>query len=202
MTEDPVAYLSRGLSKLNSWWLRATYPFIRFGARTAIHFSCDVDRGMSKFVALGDDVYLAQDVWINVACDMQETGERIVLSNGCKIGRRSTISCKNQILLGQNVLLAPAVLLMDHNHQYLDTSRPIMAQGVTTGGKITIEENCWLGYCCVVLCMSGELTIGRNSVIGANSVVTKSVPPFSIVGGNPGRVVKRYDPESQQWIKA
>jgi acetyltransferase-like isoleucine patch superfamily enzyme len=90
---------------------------------------------------------------------------------------------------------------MDHNHEYSDISTPITHQGITAGGSIRIEENCWLGYGSVVLCTRGELTIGRNSVIGANSVVTKSVPAYSIVGENPARLVKRYDLESKSWVK-
>jgi len=100
----------------------------------------------------------------------------------------------------KSVLFAPGVLLMDHNHQYTDISRPISHQGVTEGGKITIEENCWLGYGSVVLAGRGELTVGRNSIVGANSVVTKSFPPFSILGGNPARLIKRFDADSNAWV--
>jgi acetyltransferase-like isoleucine patch superfamily enzyme len=72
---------------------------------------------------------------------------------------------------------------------------------VTPGGKIRIEKNCWLGYGAVVLCGSGQVTIGRNSVIGANCVVTRSVPPYSIMAGNPAKLIKMYDPESKKWVK-
>jgi acetyltransferase-like isoleucine patch superfamily enzyme len=105
------------------------------------------------------------------------------------------------IHLAEDVLLAPGVLLMDHNHEYGNTEQPIHAQGVTDGGTIRIEKNCWLGYACVVFCAKGNLTIGRNSVVGAHSVVTKSVPDYSIVAGNPAKVIKSYDISTKQWIK-
>ena len=97
-------------------------------------------------------------------------------------------------------MLAPSVLIMDHNHEYHDTERPIHAQGVTGGGTIRIGKNSWLGHGAVIICDQGELTVGPNSVVGANAVVTRSFPPFSVVAGNPARLLRTFDQQTGKWV--
>jgi acetyltransferase-like isoleucine patch superfamily enzyme len=199
--EDALHLFSRIATWLHTIWLSRTYPFAAFGKRTSVNYSCDIRRSVSPFVSLGDEVYLAPDVWLNIGDSSNSSEPKIVLGSGCKIGRRSTISSKNQIVLEADVLLAPSVLIMDHNHEFSDTEIPIHAQGVTEGGRITIGRNCWLGYGAVVVCNHGELILGRNSVVAANAVVTQSFPPFSVVAGNPAKLLKTYDQQSRKWIR-
>jgi len=199
--EDPLSIIPRGLTWLHTRWLQNTYSFAGFGRRVYIHYTCDILRSVAGYIQFGDDVGLAKDVWLNALPTMDGTGPKIVLGNGCRIGRRSSISARNQILLEENVLFAPQVLIMDHNHEFSDVDVPIRDQGVTQGGRIIIEKNCWFGYGAVVLCNSGELTIGRNSVIGANSVVTRSFPPNSVIVGNPAKLLRTFDSEEKQWVK-
>lgn len=90
---------------------------------------------------------------------------------------------------------------MDHNHEYGDIDKPIHAQGVTPGGRIRIGRNSWLGYGCVIFSATGLLEIGRNCVVGANSVVTRSFPDYSVIAGNPAKLVKTYDPARRDWIR-
>jgi acetyltransferase-like isoleucine patch superfamily enzyme len=189
------------LTKARTVWMRLTYPFAGFGNGVSIHHSCDLSRTVSNRIQIGNDVYIADGSWLT--CPERVLGEppTIILGNGCKIGRRCTLSGKNHVQLEEDVLLAPSVLIMDHNHEYSDVERPIYEQGITPGGRIVIERNCWLGYGVTILCNRGELRIGRNSIVGAGSVVTRSFPPFSVVGGNPAVLLKSFDQKTKQWVK-
>jgi len=77
---------------------------------------------------------------------------------------------------------------------------PIRDQGGTKSGTVVVEEGCWIGYGTAIVSTQGELVIGKNSVVGANSLVTRSVPPYSVVTGNPARVVKHFDLEKGEWV--
>ena len=81
------------------------------------------------------------------------------------------------------------------NHNYEDITRPISEQGVVTA-PIVIEDEVWIGANVFV---AAGVTIGRHSIVGGGSVVTKDVPPYSIVAGNPAKLIKQYNPETRKW---
>jgi len=198
---DPLTYLEQLLVKLNTWYLRVCYPFADCGAGVSIHYSCEIPRQMALGIWIGKSVFLGKGVWLNVVDFATRSTPAILLGDGCAIGRNSVISAKNRVCIESGVLLAPAVLIMDHNHEFSDISRSIKEQGTTPGGTVTIGKNSWLGYGAAVVCGKGDLTIGRNCVVAANAVVTKSVPPYSVVGGNPAKVIRRFDQASDSWIR-
>lgn len=199
--EDPLLWIPRIIRKAHSIRLKLTYPFDGFGRKVSIHPSCEIHRFYAHKIRIGDSVILDPDVWLNVPVISPSSEPAMVIGKGCSIGRRSVISARNRIYLEDDVLLAPAVYITDHNHEYSDVNVPIASQGTTPGGTIVIERNCWLGYGSMILGTNGELVVGRNSVVGAYAVVTKSCPPYSMLVGNPARVVKRYDEASGMWLR-
>lgn len=199
--DDVLEGLSYILTKLFTLWLRITFPFAGFGRHVSIHHSCEIGKAISNRIHIGDSVQLGPHNWLNVPELSREAAPALILGNGCKIGRRCMITAKNRIRLDEDVLLGPGVLIADHGHEFSDIDSPIYKQGITTGGTVHIERNCWIGYGAAILCDAGELVVGRNSVIGTNSVVTRSVPPYSVVVGNPAKVVRRYDREKGQWVR-
>jgi acetyltransferase-like isoleucine patch superfamily enzyme len=197
--EDPLNTILRCVNKLYSMWMQATYPFASSGRKLSIHVPCELSRRIAHQIKLGDSVLIRAGTWFNIVPG-PDLGLKIIIDENCVIGRRNSISAKNSIRIERNVILSSSVLIHDHAHAYEDITLPIRAQGVTPGGRIRIEEGCWIGNGSSIICNEGELVIGRNSVIGAEAVITKSIPPYSVVVGNPSRVVKHFDLANQVWV--
>jgi acetyltransferase-like isoleucine patch superfamily enzyme len=200
-TEDPLLWIPRLLTKANSIWLKGTYSFAEFGLKVSIHYSCEIRRSYAHKIRIEDSVTLHRDVWLNVPIIPAGSEPAIVIGRGSRVGRRSVITAMNQVSIGENVLMAPGVFITDHNHEYFDVNEPIVEQGLTSGGRIIIDQNCWLGYCSMIIATNNDVVIGRNSVVGAHSIVTQSCPPYSVLVGNPAKVVKRFDRVSGNWLQ-
>ncbi len=123
---------------------------------------------------------------------------KIIVGEGTWIGKNCSIAAIDRVEIGKNVLFAGHVHITDHSHGYEDVSRPMNVQPLISKGPVVIEDDCWLGFSCEIL--SG-VHIGKHSVIAARAVVTKDVPAYSVVAGNPARIIKRYDMENKKWIR-
>ena len=123
---------------------------------------------------------------------------KIIIGEGTWVGKHCSIAAIDKVEIGTHVLFAGYVHMTDHSHGYEDITRPITPQPLFSKGPIIIEDDCWLGFSCEIL--SG-VHIGKHSVIAARSVVTKDVPPYSIVAGNPARLIKQYNFETKTWEK-
>jgi acetyltransferase-like isoleucine patch superfamily enzyme len=196
---DPLELLPKGLTKLNSIWISLVYPFASKGRHLSFHFASHVDRQRSVRISLGNSVSLKKDAWLNVATD-DPTGEPvIVIDDNCSIGYGTMISAKNRIHLERDVLVGQQVVILDHHHAYEDIMTPISQQGITEGGRIRIGQGSWIGRGSAIMCARGELTIGRNCVVAVNSMVTRSIPDYSVVFGSPATIIRQYDPETRAW---
>ena len=147
---------------------------------------------IDKNVGIGDGVYLGPVIeYADIPYN-----PKIIIGEGTWIGNHCSLAAINKIKIGKNVLFAGYVHITDHSHGYEDIDRHIALQPLTSKGPIIIEDDCWLGFSCEIL--SG-VHIGKHSIIAARAVVTKDVPPYSIVAGNPAHIIKQYNFKSQQW---
>jgi lipopolysaccharide O-acetyltransferase len=131
-------------------------------------------------------------------------GKLIKFGKKVKIGDFVHIAALESVKIGNHVSIASKVFISDIQHgSYLgneDDTNPmeIPRTRKLSSNPVEIQDNVWIGESVSIL--SG-VTIGKSSIIGANSVVTKSVPAYSIAVGNPARVVKQYDFNANKWIK-
>jgi acetyltransferase-like isoleucine patch superfamily enzyme len=201
--QDPLNWVPRVLKKLYSMWVGWTYPFPSKGRKLSIHYTCILERTTAHRMKLGNYVSFLKDavVYVLNVSSPEEKGEPIIIiDDHCTIAQRCQIGAKNLIHIERDVILSASALIVDHLHAYEDVTLPIAQQGVTEGGRIRIGQGCWIGHAAAIICDKGELILGRNCVVAANAVVTRSFPPYSVIAGNPARVVKQFDPVKGVWV--
>ena len=163
-------------------WLRLFQPFyIKRGRRSVIYSNIRKDIVPFNSFELGEKSVIESFSTINN------------MVGAITIGSRSRIGLGNTIIgpvkIGNNVNLAQNIIISGLNHNYSDPDKTIISQGVNTS-EVIIEDDVWIGANSVIL---AGITIGKHSVIGAGSVVIRDVPPYSIVVGNPGKIIKQYN---------
>jgi acetyltransferase-like isoleucine patch superfamily enzyme len=116
------------------------------------------------------------------------TNPVVTIGDRCLIGKGSGIVGHFSITIGNDVWTGHHVYITDQNHGYEDVTRPISEQSQPERA-VSIGNGSWLGHGSIVL---PGVTIGEHVVVGANSVVTKDIPSFSVAVGSPARVIRRY----------
>jgi acetyltransferase-like isoleucine patch superfamily enzyme len=134
---------------------------------------------------LGNNVRIREHAWIQATSSLEDLGEGLKIGDDTYIGPRCIIGAGGGINIGSNVTMGAGVELLAENHRFEDIDLLISEQGVTRQG-INIENNVWLGNRVIVL---DGIRIGTGAVVGAGSVVTRDLPPYSIAVGNPARVM-------------
>lgn len=118
------------------------------------------------------------------ACVNNAVGN-VIIGDHTRIGLHNTII--GPVEIGSHVNLAQGITVTALNHNFNDTNKRIDEQGVSTN-PVTIEDDVWIGANAVIL---PGVTIGNHSVVAAGAVVTKDVPPHSLVAGVPAKVIKQ-----------
>ncbi len=114
----------------------------------------------------------------------------LIIGNNVSIGEYSHITCANSIKIGNGVLTGRFVLITDNAHgtsNFIDLNIPPLKRPVYSKGAVEIGDNVWIGDKVTIL---PGVKIGISSIIAANAVITKNIPPYSVVGGCPAKIVK------------
>ena len=121
--------------------------------------------------------------------DIEINGGKLVIGSNNYFNKNIKIACLGRVTIGNDCLIADAVYIYDHGHNFKDLKKPIREQGITAG-SVSIGNNVWIGAKAVIL---KDVSVGDNAIIGAGSVVTKDVASNAIVGGVPAKMIRMRD---------
>jgi acetyltransferase-like isoleucine patch superfamily enzyme len=139
---------------------------------------------------IGEHAVLEPHVWLEAPAPA-----RITIGTGTSLNIATMVAAVELVEIGDHCMFANGCFVTDADHRFDDPVRPVPWQGFTSKGPVRIGDNVWCGTHVVV---TSGVTIGERSVIGANSVVTTDIPPFSVAAGAPARVVRTISYEEAQ----
>lgn len=162
------------------WFIRLLAPLYQHrGKHSVIHHSARMDTPPYRKFSLGD-----YSVVESYACINNAVGN-VMIGDHTRIGLHNTII--GPVIIGSHVNLAQGITITALNHIFENSEKRIDEQGVSTSA-VVIEDDIWIGANAVIL---PGVTIGHHSVVAAGAVVTKDVPPHSLVAGVPAKVIKQ-----------
>lgn len=217
---DMFSLLKKIHRTLKSLWLTAKFkscpPSVSFNGISQLR--CPEYISIGEGTGFGKDLYLT--AWDEYHCQSDEiphSGEifgfdrigrfvqklhpELTIGSYCWFGEYNHITCANKVTIGDNLLTGKWVTITDNSHGATDydsfkiapIKRPLVSKG-----SVVIGNNVWIGDKATIL---PGVTIGDGAVIAASSVVTKDVPAYSIVAGNPGKVVRAITMVHNEIIK-
>ena len=162
------------------WVIRLLAPLYQHrGRHSVIHGSARMDTPPYRKFSLGD-----YSVIESFACINNAVGD-VMIGDHTRIGLHNTII--GPVTIGNHVNLAQGITVTALNHNFDDPQKRIDEQGVSTK-PVVIEDDIWIGANAVIL---PGVTIGHHTVVAAGAVVTKDVPPHSLVAGVPAKIIKQ-----------
>lgn len=176
------------------WNLLFSTGFKSFGKKSSIFRPRNIEG--AKYIEIGSLAMLMEGAWL-LALKIDSNIPKLKIGDGCYIGHYAHIVAVRSVEIENDVLIADKVYISDNLHGFDSVSVPIRYQPVKHNRKVLIKSGSWIGE---NVCIIGA-TVGRNSVVAANSVVTKDVPDFCVVAGAPAKIIKRYCQKNETWEK-
>jgi maltose O-acetyltransferase len=129
------------------------------------------------FPSMGDKVMIESNVFFGDGRDI-EVGNHVQINEDCWI---------RNVKIGNYVMIAPKVMILNYGHITDTTEVPMILQGTRRYKQTIIEDDVWVGARSIIL---PGIHIGEGAIVGAGAVVTKDVEPYSVMAGNPARLIK------------
>jgi len=171
---------------------------LRLGSGSKIGFPRQLDG--ARHITIGAGTRIQPSAWLSAYEEYagQRFTPRIVIGSNVYIGFFACITSIDEVRIEDDCVFSEFVYLSDHSHGFDPRNGPIGQQPLTRKGPVSVGANSFIGY---HACVLSGVAIGRNCVVGANAVVTKSVPDFSMVAGTPARVIARFSHDSNRWLR-
>jgi acetyltransferase-like isoleucine patch superfamily enzyme len=166
--------------------VRIHYEFMRRNAFVRWPVHGDVLEALRDGrLEIGPQALLEPHVWITMPGDA-----RVRIGGGTFLNIAVMIAAAGLVEIGEHCMFANGCFVTDSSHRFDDADKPVPWQGFTSKGPTRVGDNVWCGANVVI---TGGVTVGERSVIGANSVVTNDIPPFSVAAGAPAKVLRTIE---------
>lgn len=154
----------------------------------------------SRYLEIQNNCRIGNDCRISFFDEFagKKISPRLFIDDDAYLGDHLTILSADEIIIEKNVLMASYITITSENHGINpETEEPYSKQPLNTS-PVRIGEGAWIGEKAIIL---PGVTIGKKSIVAGGAVVTKSVPEYSIVAGNPATLIKKYNFVSKRWEK-
>jgi acetyltransferase-like isoleucine patch superfamily enzyme len=185
--------VNRHYAVLGARWL---WLKLRYRGRLRTDGICFICPGVKLEIGRRATLRIGRWAWIGHGSKIRVHEGEVAIGAKTVMGQECTISAYQHVSIGRECIVADRVMLIDFDHGVVEVERPIRLQGIYKR-DVRVGSNVWIGY---GACILRGVTVGHNSVIGTNAVVTKDIPENAVVGGVPARVLRmREAPEHLRW---
>jgi acetyltransferase-like isoleucine patch superfamily enzyme len=172
-------------------WLKA-----RWRGRLQTDGICFICPGVKLEIGRHATLHIGRWAWVGHGSKIRVHEGEVSIGSKTVMGQECTISAYQHVSIGRECIVADRVMLIDFDHGVVEVERPIRLQGIYKR-DVRVGSNVWIGY---GACVLRGVSVGHNSVIGTNAVVTRDIPENAVVGGVPARVIRMRDaPTALHW---